>query len=308
MDINKIHDKLEKIISNDTIKLNEPMKNHTSFRVGGPADVLILPRSVKDISNVVKFCKSEDIPLLVIGNGTNLLVRDKGIRGIVIKLSKNFNDISLDKNTIKCTVGVSLSLASRFALNNSLSGLEFAYGIPGSVGGATVMNAGAYGGNMADVVKKVKLLDTTGNTFEMESDELCFSYRSSILQDKKDILLGVEMELIPGDFNKIKGKMVDYITRRKAKQPLNIPNAGSTFKRPKNSFAGYLIEKAGLKGYRIGGASVSEVHAGFIVNDNNATCEDIVKLIKHIQQEVVDKFNIMLEPEIKIVGENEKEE
>lgn len=304
MNIHIIYDKLKKILPCNNIKLNESMKNHTSFRVGGPADILVLPRDVREISGIVKLCKDANIPFLVIGNGTNLLVRDNGIRGVVIKLSKNFNDISIDKNFIRCKSGVLLSTAARFALKNSLSGLEFAHGIPGTVGGATVMNAGAYDGEMSNVISKVKVLNFDGNIIEMKKDELNFSYRKSSLQDTDNILLEIEMELVAGNFEAIKEKMSELFARRKAKQPLNIPSAGSTFKRPKNNFAGYLIEKAGLKGYRIGGALVSEIHAGFIVNDNNATCNDIIKLIEHIQNEVMNKFNIMLEPEIKIVGES----
>lgn len=304
MNIHIIYDKLKKILPCNNIKLNESMKNHTSFRVGGPADILVLPRDVREISGIVKLCKDANIPFLVIGNGTNLLVRDNGIRGVVIKLSKNFNDISIDKNFIRCKSGVLLSTAARFALKNSLSGLEFAHGIPGTVGGATVMNAGAYDGEMSNVISKVKVLNFDGNIIEMKKDELNFSYRKSSLQDTDNILLEIEMELVAGNFEAIKEKMSELFARRKAKQPLNIPSAGSTFKRPKNNFAGYLIEKAGLKGYRIGGALVSEIHAGFIVNDNNATCNDIIKLIEHIQNEVMNKFNIMLEPEIKVVGES----
>lgn len=304
MNIHIIYDKLKKILPCNNIKLNESMKNHTSFRVGGPADILVLPRDVREISGIVKLCKDANIPFLVIGNGTNLLVRDNGIRGVVIKLSKNFNDISIDKNFIRCKSGVLLSTAARFALKNSLSGLEFAHGIPGTVGGATVMNAGAYDGEMSNVISKVKVLNFDGNIIEMKKDELNFSYRKSSLQDTDNILLEIEMELVAGNFEAIKEKMSELFARRKAKQPLNIPSAGSTFKRPKNNFAGYLIEKAGLKGYRIGGALVSEIHAGFIVNDNNATCNDIIKLIEHIQNEVMNKFNIMLEPEIKVVGDS----
>lgn len=304
MDIHSIYSKLKKILPCDNIKLNESMKNHTSFRVGGPADILVLPRDVKEIFGTIKLCKDSDIPFLVIGNGTNLLVRDKGIRGIVIKLSKNFSDIAISDNFITCKAGVLLSTAAKFALKNSLSGLEFAHGIPGTVGGATIMNAGAYDGEMSDVVSKVKILNPDGDIVEMKKDDLNFSYRKSSLQDTDNTLLEIEMELVPGDFKAIKEKMSELFARRKAKQPLNVPSAGSTFKRPKNSFAGYLIEKAGLKGYRVGGALVSEIHAGFIVNDNNATCEDIIKLIEHVQNEVMNKFNVILEPEIKIVGES----
>ncbi|MDI3481328.1 MAG: UDP-N-acetylmuramate dehydrogenase [Tepidanaerobacteraceae bacterium] len=298
-----IYNCLKKIIPPERIKANEPMKNHTSFRIGGPADILALPRDVQEIKGIVDFCKREGVPFFVMGNGTNLLVGDKGIRGVVIKLAQNFNDIQVNNNLIKCKAGVALSSIGCLALQNSLSGLEFACGIPGTVGGAVVMNAGAYGGQMADVVKKIRVLDFNGNIYEMSKDELGYSYRYSILQNGGRILLDVELELSPGDYNEIKARMEDFLTRRKQKQPLNLPSAGSAFKRPPGNFAGYLIEKAGLKGFRIGGAMVSDLHAGFIVNIDNATCEDVLNLINHIQKEVKRKFNVELEPEIKIQGE-----
>jgi UDP-N-acetylmuramate dehydrogenase len=304
MKLDLLYDKLKNFISEERIKQNELMKNHTSFHIGGPADILVLPQDAEEIKRIITCCKDEGVPFFVMGNGTNLLVRDKGIRGVVIKLAQNFNDIQITKNIIKCKAGMAVSVAVRAALENSLSGLEFASGIPGTVGGAVVMNAGAFGGEMADVVKKVNVLDLEGNIFEMSKDELGYSYRNSVLQKGDKILLDVEMELTPGNRDEIKAKMEDYISRRKQKQPLNLPSAGSAFKRPPGNYAGYLIEKAGLKGYRIGGAMVSDLHAGFIVNIDNATCEDVLKLIKHIQKEVKDKFNIDLEPEIKIQGES----
>lgn len=304
MKLDLLYDKLKNFISEERIKQNELMKNHTSFHIGGPADILVLPQDAEEIKRIITCCKDEGVPFFVMGNGTNLLVRDKGIRGVVIKLAQNFNDIQITKNIIKCKAGMAVSAAVRAALENSLSGLEFASGIPGTVGGAVVMNAGAFGGEMADVVKKVNVLDLEGNIFEMSKDELGYSYRNSVLQKGDKILLDVEMELAPGNRDEIKAKMEDYISRRKQKQPLNLPSAGSAFKRPPGNYAGYLIEKAGLKGYRIGGAMVSDLHAGFIVNIDNATCEDVLKLIKHIQKEVKDKFNIDLEPEIKIQGES----
>lgn len=303
MELEPIYHKLKNFISEERIKVNEPMKNHTSFRIGGPADILVMPQDAWEIKSIVACCKSEGVPFFVMGNGTNLLVKDKGIRGVVIKLAQNFNDIQVAGRIIKCKAGIAVSAVGRVALENSLGGLEFVSGIPGSVGGAVVMNAGAYGGEMADVVKKVKVLDFEGNIYEMSKDELQYSYRYSILQNGDRVLLEVEMELVPGIYDEIKARMDDYLARRKQKQPLNLPSAGSAFKRPPGNYAGYLIEKAGLKGYKIGGAMVSDLHSGFIVNIGNATCEDVLKLISHIQKEVKDKFNVKLEPEIKIQGE-----
>ncbi|MCR4431554.1 MAG: UDP-N-acetylmuramate dehydrogenase [Tepidanaerobacteraceae bacterium] len=303
MEVELIYHKLKNFIPQERIKINESMKNHTSFRIGGPADILVLPQDVQEIKEIVAFCRWEGVPFFVMGNGTNLLIKDKGIRGVVIKLSQNFNDIEVNKNLIKCKAGVSLSTIGRVALENNLRGLEFACGIPGSVGGAVVMNAGAYGGQMADVVKKVSVMDFEGNIYDMSKNELEYSYRYSVLQKGDRILLDVEMKLSPGDYNDIKTRMEDFLARRKQKQPLNLPSAGSAFKRPPGNYAGYLIEKAGLKGFRIGGAMVSDMHAGFIVNIDNATCEDVLNLINHIQKEVKQKFNVELEPEIIIEGE-----
>jgi UDP-N-acetylmuramate dehydrogenase len=303
MDLVRIYNELKNMLSEDRIKIKEPLKNHTSFRIGGPADILILPVDVEEIRKAVMLCKKENIPFFVMGNGTNLLVKDRGIRGVVIKLAQNFNDIEVENNILRCKAGVPLSVAARAAQENSLSGLEFASGIPGTVGGAVVMNAGAYGGEMADVVRKVKVLDMDGNVYEMSKNELEYSYRRCVLQRGDRILLEIEMELKPGNSDEIKMKMEDYLTWRKEKQPLNFPSAGSAFKRPPGNFAGHLIEKAGLKGYRIGGAIVSDLHAGFIVNVDNATCEDVLKLISHIQKVIKDKFNVDLELEIQIKGE-----
>ena len=232
-----------------------------------------------------------------------MLIKDEGFRGVVIKLAQNFNDAEVDKHTMVCKAGMALSAAAKIALKNSLSGLEFANGIPGTVGGAVVMNAGAYGGEMSDVLKKAKVIDMAGNIYEMQKDELDYGYRSCVLQKGDKILLEVEMELKPGNYSEIKGKMEEFLARRKAKQPLNLPSAGSAFKRPPGNYAGALIEKAGLKGYRIGGAMVSDKHAGFIVNVDNATSEDVIKLIHYVQKEVRERFDVNLEPEIKIKGD-----
>ncbi len=303
MDLKKIYEKMRELLPENQIKINEPMKEHTSFRIGGPADIMVLPTNIQQVTNIVKFCRENHIPFFVMGNGTNLLVKDEGIRGVVMKLAQNFNDVLINNNIMKCKAGVPLSMAAKIALENSLSGLEFAHGIPGTIGGAAVMNAGAYDGEMADVVRTVTVMDIYGNISKMEKSQLEYGYRSCSLQKGDKILLEVEMELKPGNYDDIKRKMDDFIQRRKEKQPLHLPSAGSAFKRPPGNYAGALIEKAGLKGYRIGDAMVSDKHAGFIVNVGNATFEDVIKLIHYIQRQVKEKFNVELESEIKICGD-----
>jgi len=294
---------MREFLPENQIKLNEPMKEHTSFRIGGPADIMVLPTNIEQVANIIKACKEYSIPFFVMGNGTNLLVKDEGIRGVVMKLAQNFNDALVQGNIMKCKAGMPMSMAAKIALENRLSGLEFAHGIPGTIGGGAVMNAGAYDGEMADIVRNVTVIDRDGNIFEMHKSQLEYDYRSCNLQKGDKVLLEVEMELKPGNYDDIKRKMDDFLLRRKEKQPLNLPSAGSAFKRPQGNYAGALIEKAGLKGYRIGDAMVSEKHAGFIVNVGNATFQDVVNLIQYIQRQVKEKFNIELESEIKICGD-----
>lgn len=305
MDSVKIVEILNKILKPDQIKINEPMKYHTSFRIGGPCDIMVLPQDDKDVSEVIEICTQNNIPFFVMGNGTNLLVKDGGIRGLVIKLAQNFSGFTVSEGTIRCRAGLLLSNLSKIALENSLKGLEFAGGIPGTVGGAAVMNAGAYDGQMADVVRRIKVLDRDGKMYEMQNEELGYSYRTSVLQNSDKIVLETMIKLELGNYGEIKSKMEKYSTLRRQKQPLNLPSAGSVFKRPVGNFAGALIEKAGLKGYKIGGAMVSEKHAGFIVNTGGATTRDVIELIEHIQKEVKSKFDVLLEPEIRIIGEDE---
>jgi len=300
----RIYNKLIKILDSALVKLDEPMSKHTSFKIGGPADILVIPRNEEELIKILKTTKEEGIIPYVIGNGTNLLVLDKGIRGVIIKIANNMNNMSFDGTRITAHAGVLLSTLSKAAMEKSLTGLEFAGGIPGTVGGAVCMNAGAYGGEMKDVVESVEAIDFNGDVKKYDKEEIQFGYRTSIFQKEKLIILKVHFQLQKGNYNEIKKRMDELSQRRKKKQPLWEPNAGSTFKRPNGSYAGYLIEKAGLKGYQIGGAQVSEVHAGFIVNKGNATAKDILLLIRHIQKTVEEKFNIKLVPEIKILGEN----
>lgn len=285
------------------VLIDEPMKNHTSFKIGGPADVLFMPREVKQISQAVALCKELDVDYFIMGNGSNLLVSDKGIRGVVIKISENLSDVRVKDNRIIAQSGILLSKLSKIALKHSLTGLEFASGIPGSLGGAITMNAGAYGGEMKDVVTLVRCIDEKGEIIEFTNEQMKFGYRSSIIEERDLIVIEVEMELKKGNYEDIKNYMDLLTQKRTSKQPLYLPSAGSTFKRPEGHYAGKLIEDAGLRGLRFGDAQVSEKHCGFVVNLGNATCNDVLNLIKVIQKTVRDKFGVELKTEVKIIGE-----
>ena len=288
------------------ILYNELMKNHTSFKIGGPADKVIMPETEEELIEAVRNCREEKVNCYVMGNGSNILVRDGGVKGTVIKIEKNLSDISIKGNRITVQSGALLTRLSKEALKYSLKGLEFASGIPGTVGGAIAMNAGAYGGEMKDVVYKVKALDKKGEVIEYFGEEMNFGYRSSRVQDERLIVLEVEIELEKGNYDEIKEKMNDFTIRRKTKQPLEYPSAGSTFKRPEGYYAGKLIQDSGLKGLRHGGAQVSEKHSGFVINIENASSNDVENLIRVIQKTVKDKYNVFLEPELKVIGEKRK--
>ncbi len=287
-----------------TVLQNEPMNRHTTFKIGGAADFFAIPSTNEEVINTIKLCNSSQIPYTIVGNGSNLLVSDGGIGGVVIKPA--LNEINVSGTKITAGAGALLSRMANTACENGLSGMEFAAGIPGSVGGAIYMNAGAYGGEMKDVIISVTYADENGNIKTVSSDKLGFGYRKSIFTGTNCIILSCEAELCPDSREKIKAKMSELSAKRAEKQPLSMPSAGSTFKRPEGHFAGTLIEQAGLKGFSIGGAQVSEKHAGFVVNTGGATCENVVKLIEHIQKTVRDKFSVELEPEIKITGRVEK--
>ncbi|ERM93151.1 UDP-N-acetylenolpyruvoylglucosamine reductase [Caldanaerobacter subterraneus subsp. yonseiensis KB-1] len=295
-------DKLKEILKEGKLYLNEPMKRHTSFKIGGPADVLAVPGSRDELINLIAYLRQEKIPFFILGNGTNLLVSEKGIRGVVVKLS-SLRNVIVEGTKIIAEAGASLSYIANVALVHELTGFEFASGIPGTLGGAIVMNAGAYGPEMKDVVEKVEVLDENNNILILSNREMKFSYRYSILQEKEWIVLRAWISLERGNYEEIKKKMEELNQRRKEKQPLDYPSAGSTFKRPPGYYAGKLIEDAGLKGYSIGGAKVSEKHSGFIINTGNATFYDVLNLIEYIQKVVKEKFGVELVPEIKIVGE-----
>ena len=270
-----IYKELLNILDEENIKVDEPMKKHISFKVGGPADFLVKPKTEEELRNVVEFAKKENVPFIVIGNGSNLLVKDGGIRGIVIELSDNFNNYEIDGNIIKAQSGALLAIIGRNAMKNSLTGFEFAAGIPGTLGGALAMNAGAYGGEMKQVVKTVRLMDRDGNIFELSNEEMKFEYRRSLLTTKDYIVLSAVIELQPGNVEEIKEIMADYSNRRSTKQPLNFPSAGSTFKRPEGHFAAKLIDDCGLRGLNLRGAQVSDKHCGFVINSGGAAAKDI---------------------------------
>jgi UDP-N-acetylmuramate dehydrogenase len=297
--ISKVYD----IISEDQVLCDEPLKEYTSFKIGGPADYLFFPKTNEEVSRLIKLCREEKIPLFILGNGSNLLVTDEGFRGAIIQLYRSFNRISIDHNQMTAQAGALLSQVASAAARASLSGLEFASGIPGTLGGAVFMNAGAYGGEMEQVVRRVTAVDLEGNLYEFTHDKLDFSYRHSMLQVQRMVALDIVMELQEGDQTEIRRVMFELNKRRKEKQPLEYPSAGSTFKRPHGYYAGKLIMDSGLAGYRVGDAMVSEKHCGFIINVGSATCSDVLKLIDHIQKVVYDKYQVKLEREVKVIGE-----
>ena len=283
--------------------LEEPMAKHTSFRIGGPADMLAQPGNEAELAELLKRAADHAVPVTLVGNGSNLLVRDKGIRGLVIKLSNLFSSITVEGNVLTFGSGISLAMASKKAASLSLSGLEFAVGIPGTIGGAVYMNAGAYDGEMAKVVTSVQVMDRQGQSSQLKADELDFSYRHTALQNSGLIVTSVTVSLQPGEAESIKAKMDDFSQRRIAKQPLELPSAGSMFKRPVGYFAGTLIEQTGLKGYTVGGAQVSTKHAGFVVNVGGATAKDVLQLIRDVQDRVLAAQGVQLEPEVLVLGE-----
>ncbi len=277
---------------------NSPMSEHTTFRIGGPADYFITVKNVKELQEVISLCKTGRVPYMIIGNGSNLLVSDNGLRKVVIRLAGEFRGITLNGNVVRCGAGTTLAKLCTFAQQNSLSGLEFAFGIPGSVGGAVYMNAGAYGGEMKDVLCKVTHLTPAGEVETAQADVLSLSYRHSVYKYNECIVLFAEFLLKEGNKAEIKALMDDIMNRRVTKQPLEFPSAGSVFKRPKGAFAGALIQECGLKGCTVGGAQVSTKHSGFIINTGGATCLDVLNLISHVQNTVKEQTGFTLEREI----------
>lgn len=280
---------------------NEPMALHTTFKIGGPARLAVFPKNENEISDVIKKCKEENVRYMVVGNGSNLLVADEGIDAVVILLGKEFGEVKLiDDTTIFAEAGASLMKVCRFALENGLSGLEFAYGIPGSCGGGAFMNAGAYGGELGDVMFRCDHIDKDGNKGSLEGDDLKLAYRHSAYYENGCVITGAYFKMQKANKEEIKAKMNDYMGRRRDKQPLEYPSAGSTFKRPEGNFAGALIEQCGLKGTSVGGAEISTKHAGFVINKGGATCKDVLDLCKKVADTVKAEKGIDLEMEVRV--------
>lgn len=294
-------EKLKAIVGEDYFRQDECMANHCTFRCGGKAEIYVVPGSIEELVEVVKTCKEADYPYMVIGNGSNILVRDEGYKGAIIEVNSRISSIDVIGEEIVADAGAKLSMVAMAAMENDLGGFEFAHGIPGNVGGAVVMNAGAYGGEMKDVLKWVKVLDKDGNVRQLDVSELELGYRTSKIAKEGMIVLQMCIGLFLGSSGEINMIMQMLMQKRKAKQPLSYPSAGSTFKRPKGYFAGKLIEDAGLKGYTVGGAMVSEKHCGFVINYSNATATDVLILIEDVVKIVKEKFNVELEPEVKIL-------
>ncbi|MCR5144848.1 MAG: UDP-N-acetylmuramate dehydrogenase [Lachnospiraceae bacterium] len=284
------------------IRENEPMSKHSTFHIGGPADLYVEPE-IEQAGDVISYCMDNDIPITILGNGSNILVGDKGIRGVVLSFGSAASKIKIDGNIIIAEAGAMLAKVANEAANNSLSGLEFAAGIPGTVGGAMLMNAGAYGGEMKDVVKSVTVMNYEGDVEMWQEDELDLSYRHSRMMDEDVIILSAVFELKPGDQQEIRDVMADYRGRRQDKQPLEYSSAGSTFKRPQGYFAGKLIMDAGLAGYSVGDAQVSEKHCGFVINKGGASAAEVCKLMDDVAEVVHDKYGVKLEPEVRKIGE-----
>lgn len=298
----KIENELINIVGFDAVRLQESMKLHTTFRIGGNARFFVSPQTVEQIREILLLCNRLELPYYILGNGSNLLVSDAGYDGVIIQLYKNFNKIHVQGNLIRAQAGALLSAVAVQAWKHSLTGFEFAGGIPGTIGGAVVMNAGAYGGEMKQVVKEVQVLDKEGNIFVLSGEALELDYRKSVLQKENYTALEVTVKLDKGNENTIYARMEELKELRKSKQPLEMPSAGSTFKRPQGNFAGKLIMEAGLKGARVGDAQVSDKHCGFVVNNGAATAADVLGLIEHIKKEVYRNSGVMLEPEVKMLG------
>ena len=291
------------LLGQEQFFVNEPMSRHTTFNIGGPADYLLFPSNMEELSKIFVLLKNYDIPHTILGNGSNVLVLDKGIRGAVIKMHAPMSYKRCEGNRIVAGAGAYLKHVSQFAAENGLTGMEFACGIPGSLGGAVFMNAGAYDGEMAKIVLQVKTVTHNGKILTYEKDELDFGYRHSVFQHNGQAICEIVLELSPGDKSSIQSKIDDFTQRRESKQPLEMPSAGSTFKRPQGYFAGTLIDETGLKGLQVGGAQISTKHAGFVVNSGNATAADVLNLIKEVQERVYAKNGVRLFPEVRIIGE-----
>ena len=297
------YDKLTSVIAKERVYVDELMSRHTTFRVGGPTDFFVTPKTKEEVRDVIRICKEAGMPYYIIGNGSNLLVSDAGYRGVIVQIYKEMNEVKVEGDLVKAQAGALLSGIAAKALGAELSGFEFASGIPGTIGGACVMNAGAYGGEMKDVLESVTVLTGEGKIIELGRNELELGYRTSVIAKKSYIVLGAVLKLERGDGEKIKTYMDELKEKRVTKQPLEYPSAGSTFKRPEGYFAGKLIEDAGLRGFQVGGAQVSEKHCGFVINRDHATAADIMELMRQVQIRVKENSGVDLEPEVKRLGD-----
>lgn len=299
----RIRNRFCEIIGEDRVLLNEPMAGHTTFRIGGPADYFIEAGNEEEIRGVIGICREEHLPWFVIGRGSNLLVGDKGFRGVILSVYREFQGIEIEGETVRVRAGTLLTTLTGKLLEASLTGMEFASGIPGTVGGAVMMNAGAYGGEMKDVVREVTVLTPEGEILRLDAAEMKFGYRTSAAKEKGYIVLSAVLALKKGAQDQIRGRMQELKAKRIEKQPLEYPSAGSTFKRPEGYFAGKLIMDAGLAGACVGGAQVSEKHCGFVINAKDATAADVRELMNRVQKTVEEKFGVRLEPEVRFLGE-----
>lgn len=300
---NAVIEALKGFVPSENIQIQESMAAHTTFRVGGPVDCLVEPENAEQLQKVQKYLNQIEIPYVVLGNGSNVLVSDEGYRGVIIRIANQMNRILVEGNCIIARAGALMSQVAKAAMDHGLTGMEFASGIPGTIGGGVVMNAGAYGGEMSQVVSKVTVLNPEGEILELDNATMEFGYRYSTIKNQPFIVTEVTFELKPGEREAIKATMDDLAARRREKQPLEYPSAGSTFKRPEGHFAGALIMDAGLRGFQIGGARVSDKHCGFVINAGGATAADVMNLIREIQARVKEKFQVDLEPEVIFLGE-----
>ena len=291
------------LLGRDHVLTAEPMKQHTTFKIGGPADYFLVPETGEEVGEIIKICRKTDTPYFILGNGSNLLVGDGGYRGTVIQVYRNMSAVTVEGTTITAQAGALLSAVAAAAKNASLTGFEFAGGIPGTVGGAAVMNAGAYGGEMKDVLVEVTVMDAEGKIFAIPAEKLELGYRTSVIKKAGYIVLEAKIRLKEGDQEAIRERMKELTIQRTTKQPLEYPSAGSTFKRPEGYFAGKLVMDSGLRGYQVGGARVSEKHCGFVINAGDATAKDVRTLMDNVRDIVYEKYGVTLEPEVKFLGE-----
>lgn len=299
----EIYTGLCEIAGQEQVQQDEMMSRHTTFRIGGPADFFVVPEDMDTLKRVAEFCREEQIPFYILGNGSNLLVGDRGYRGVIIQIYKNLNEIQVEGTRVRAQAGAMLSVIAKRALAHSLTGFEFASGIPGTLGGAVVMNAGAYGGEMKDILKEAVVLTPEGEILTIPGEEMRFGYRTSIVAEKNYIVLEAVLQLRTGEQEAIRQQMEELKEKRTTKQPLELPSAGSTFKRPAGYFAGKLIMDAGLRGFTVGGAQISEKHCGFVVNKGGATAADVRELMRRVNERVQQQFGVSLEPEVKMLGE-----